>query len=162
VLSLGYSAASNGWKRTVMTDIAGLIEHAGQCDARVAPPKPVEYELAETGPRRQRAGDPFARRRAERDDGLRELALLLGGSRSFTRRAREVAAKVRRYRPHPRDHDGSTERRVLHRLSQTGMRMPGLRQLRRILSGTSVGRWRACHSNDAALDKCGIEIRFPC
>jgi hypothetical protein len=61
---------------------------------------------------------------------------LLGGGLSLRRKAQQVAAKVCRYRPHPRDREGSTERRALRKIAETGVPMPGLRQLRRILSGT--------------------------
>ena len=81
----------------------------------------------------QRGGDHRADKRTERDEALCELAWLAGADLSVDRLADAVISKANRYRPAPSDPNGSAERRALHRLSATGLSVPGKRHLRRIL-----------------------------
>jgi hypothetical protein len=76
----------------------------------------------------------MAEKRIRRDAALRDLAQLIGVDLSLEQRATEILAKASRYRPAPSDDQtSSAERRALHRIMETGLAVPGRRQLRRIL-----------------------------
>jgi hypothetical protein len=75
----------------------------------------------------------MAEKRVRRDAALRDLAQLIGADLSLEQRAAEIIVRARRYRPAPSDEQGGAERRALHRIMETGLAVPGRRQLRRIL-----------------------------
>jgi hypothetical protein len=128
-------------------DIGELIIRARQHDpdAAVALADLVEGALADPGRRvsaafkiRHKGGEAKSRadRRGLRDEALRELAELTGADLLLEQQAQEILRKTRRYRSAPADPTGSTERRALHRIAASGLPVPGLRQLKRILSGS--------------------------
>jgi hypothetical protein len=90
-----------------------------------------------------RGGDPRAAARgaravrddarAVRDEALQQLAGLLGGDLSLAAQAREIRRKATRYRPALGDESGKPERRALHRLAETGLGVPGRKQVERII-----------------------------
>lgn len=87
---------------------------------------------------RRRGGDPKAEARAERNAGVIELAQLTGAALSLGEMARQIISKATRYYPAPGDETGSAERRALHRISKTGLEVPGsVRHLERILAGAT-------------------------
>jgi hypothetical protein len=85
--------------------------------------------------RPQRGGEPAWRTelRAQRDSALRELAQLVGADLSLEQCAAWLIRRITTYRPLPSDASGSVERRALNRVATSGLRVPGKRQLRRIL-----------------------------
>jgi hypothetical protein len=129
-----------------MTDIAitNLIERIRDGDTDAALELADVVEAATRTPDRRvgaalmpksRGGEPRwrAQQRSIRDDGFRDLAELVGTDLSLEQRAQEVIRKVTRYRPTPTDQSGSPERRVLHQIAETGLPVPSLRHLKRIL-----------------------------
>jgi hypothetical protein len=71
---------------------------------------------------------------AERDDALRELASVIAPGLPFGEQAASIAQRAMRYRPATIDRGGSAERQALHRLVVTGLPVPGIRHLKRILA----------------------------
>lgn len=117
-------------------DLAALIERvraAGDMAAALELAALIEATLVRA-PRR-RGGEPRwrAEARAKRDDALRDLAQLIGADLSLEQRATELSRRIGRYRAVPTDADGSAMRQVLHRIAKTGVPVPRLRQLKRIL-----------------------------
>jgi hypothetical protein len=123
----------------MIDNLADLIARARQHDpdAVLALADLVEASLGHLGhalPRRRRGGDPMEEKRVRRDAALRDLARLISADLSLEQRAAEIIVRARRYRPAPSDDQASSaERRVLHRIAETGLPVPGRRQLRRIL-----------------------------
>ena len=87
--------------------------------------------------RRRCGGDPKAARRTERNEAVRALGALLSAELSLERQVREIIRKVRRYRPAAGDENGDGEFGVLHQLANSGLPLPGTRQLKRILGRSS-------------------------
>jgi delta 1-pyrroline-5-carboxylate dehydrogenase len=129
-------------------DIANLIERARERDPVAAAElaeiveraieHPEQRVGAALGLRRRKGGEPAwrAARRTERDGALRELAQLIGTDLSLEECADMIVRKATRYlaAPHcPADGDGA-ERGVLARIAGTGLPVPGLRHLKRILA----------------------------
>jgi hypothetical protein len=94
----------------------------------------VSRRLQGASSTRPRGGDHRSDKRARRDEALRDFATLLGADLSLEDRAAQIIGKVTRYRPTARDKQGSSERRLLHRIAETGLPVPGERQMRRILA----------------------------
>ena len=70
----------------------------------------------------------------QHDDTLRELTHAIAPGRPIGRQAMKIAARLRRYQPSLIGSEGDDDRRVLHRISSTGLQAPSIRHLRRILS----------------------------
>jgi hypothetical protein len=76
---------------------------------------------------------------SERDQALRALARLLYDDLPPAERARSILCKARRYfaATHSADDGNCPERALLQRIARTGIPLPGMRHLRRILSDFS-------------------------
>jgi len=130
-----------------VTDLAALIarvREAGDPDAAQLAAI-VEQVLATPDKRvgaafrvRRKGGEPRRRteRREARDCAIRDLAQTIGSDLSLEERAQEIIQRASRYRPAPCDASGSAERRALRQIAETGLPVPGERQLKRILIGT--------------------------
>ena len=129
---------------SVIADVAELIARTRQRDpdAAVALADLVEAQFLPStdGVRRRRGGDPKAARRTERNEAVRALGALLSTELSLERQAREIIRKLRRYRPAVGDENRDGERGVLHQLANSGLPLPGTRQLKRILAGDTIAR----------------------
>lgn len=121
----------------VVLDPAAAVRLAGRLIEAAAWRLDAARGAPDTPPPR-RGGDRLPDRRRRRNEGLRDLAALLGADLSLEQRAAEVIAKAGRYRPAQLDASGSTERQALRRISDAGLPLPGRRQLRRILTRTGV------------------------
>ena len=78
-----------------------------------------------------RGGDPHADARKERDTALRELALLLAPGRPAENQARVVSDRLSRYKPHLSE--TAPERQLMAKVMATGLEVPTIERLRRIL-----------------------------
>ena len=72
----------------------------------------------------KRGGDRRAQERGWRDNGMCDLAQLLGADLSLERKAQLIITKSCHYRPSPSDADGSPERQALYRIATSGMALP--------------------------------------
>ena len=99
---------------------------ARRLDAALAPREDLSPQ--------RRGGDPRRHKRAERDNALRALDALLGADLPLEQRARQIIFRVGRYHPTGSDKQASEERRALHQITVTGLPVPGLRQVKRILA----------------------------
>jgi hypothetical protein len=114
------------------TDLAALLARVRQCDpaAVEALARLVEARLLRDAPRR-RGGDTRAAERAWRDDTLRQLAALIGVAMPMERFARDLAGRLKRFRPMPVE--TAPERRLMQQIIASGLPLPGPDRLARIL-----------------------------
>ena len=92
---------------------------------------------------KRRGGEPGwrASRRTQRDDAFRALARLLYAHLPIEQQARALVRKAERYIadgwPHERRSEpgANAERTLLRRIGESGLDIPGPRQMRKILAG---------------------------
>ena len=147
---------------SVIADVAELIARVRQRDpnAAIALADLVEARSLQStdGVRRRRGGDPKAAGRTERNEAVRALGALLSAELSLERQVREIICKVRRYRPAVGDENGDGERGVLHQLVDSGLPLPGTRQLKRILATKSLGPRRpGAGARPASRLRCALD-----
>jgi hypothetical protein len=119
---------------SLMAGIAATLDALDRMEAA-----PGDAGLRQT-PSPPRGGDPKAPCRSARNEGVRALGDLLSADLSLEQQAREIAGKVRRYRPGVDDEHDGAERQALHQIRCAGLLLPGSRQARRILSAEDPGR----------------------
>jgi hypothetical protein len=115
-------------------DISALIARARTRDevAIEALAQLVETRLLRALPQR-RGGDPQAAARTRRDEALRRLATVIGADMPAERLARDLGARLARYRPTPAE--TVPERLLMREIVATGLPVPGPDRLARILRG---------------------------
>jgi hypothetical protein len=129
-----------------MSDITTLIARVRNGDpvAASALADLVECDLFRAGfgvtsgteaPSRRRGGDKLAGTRAVRNEGIRDFAALLGSDLLLEQRAQQVIREFARFRPNATDENRGPKRQALRRIIDTGLPIPGLRQVKRIIGG---------------------------
>jgi hypothetical protein len=115
-------------------DIAVLLARVRQRDPEAVEvlARLVEARLLRAAPR-PRGGDQRAAERAQRDAALRRLAVLIGADMPMERFARDLAARLKRFRPMPVE--TAPERLLMREIVASGLQVPGPDRLARILRG---------------------------
>jgi hypothetical protein len=80
---------------------------------------------------RRRGGDPYKARRRKRDEAVCALASLIAPERPLEQQARAVIDRVVRYRPVPGE--VSADRQLLSQIRETGLPIPRVDRVARIL-----------------------------
>lgn len=134
-------------------EIAALIERVrkvGDPDAARELADLVEQAMAMPDKRvgaafkiRRKGGEPRRRaeRRVARDNAIRDLARAIGSDLSLEQQALAIVRRTSRYRAAPYDESGDGERQALRRIADTGLLVPGQRQVKRILSDMQTPLW---------------------
>jgi len=127
-----------------MADLDTLIDRARDLDADAVREVLDRIEDALTEPGRtvavafglrRRGGEQPHRTVIRRGRDRAIKALTPGEGLPLEEQARIVTQKLGRYRPDPKDAQSNGERRLLWEIAQSGLRLPGKRQLNRILKG---------------------------
>src|SRR5437762_8758527 len=93
----------------------------------------VEKNSIVSAPKRRRGGDPFAKQRGELHHGLRALAhFRKQPGKPLADVAEEIIEQQQRYQPMAKETD--PERLEMLRVRNTGLRVPGVRQVVSIIS----------------------------
>jgi hypothetical protein len=93
--------------------------------------------------RRRRGGDRQSETRRRRDEAIVALGRILAPGASARRQAEQVASRVNRYQPAP--HETSPDRLLMAEIVSTGLRLPGLEGLRKIIA---LPKKRLCSTHD--------------
>ena len=91
----------------------------------------VEYFLAMFRPPKRRGGDRQAQQRRERDEAIRALASLVTNQDSAEGQAREILARLARYRPMADER--APERRLMRQIYNSGLSELGQDRVARII-----------------------------
>ena len=116
----------------IRADLPTVLVRARRCDPEAveALADLVEARLLRAAPR-SRGGDQRAAERAQRDAALRQLAALLGADMPRERLARDLAGRLKRFRPMPAE--TAPERVLMREIITSGLPVPGPDRLARIL-----------------------------
>jgi hypothetical protein len=86
-----------------------------------------------SGSKGRRGGDPYADKRAQRDDTLCALADLVGGDAPGEEIARQIASRLARF--HPMPNETEPERLLMRQVIDAGLPVPGPDRIARIIRG---------------------------